>query len=68
MIAPNNKFLLDVEEMYCNHCVYITGHVLTGKFWTCCHCGNQQGKKKNFFESIKDKVNLAIFNRRKEKL
>lgn len=40
-----NKFLLEVEEMSCPSCEAITGHVMTGQYWTCCHCGHQIGKQ-----------------------
>lgn len=42
---PTNKFLLEVEEMACEKCDVVTGHIHTGKYWTCVHCGNQPGKK-----------------------
>lgn len=45
-MEKTNKFLLHVEEITCNYCSNLTGHVLTGKFWTCVICGNQLGKKK----------------------
>jgi hypothetical protein len=64
MSEPVNKFLLEVEEIYCTSCVHVTGHVLTGKYWTCCNCGNQQGKKKGFFRDFMDDINLAIFKRK----
>lgn len=43
-MKKENKFLLNVEEMKCDSCKAITGHVLTGKYWTCCNCGDQLGK------------------------
>lgn len=40
-----NKFLIEVEEMSCNKCQVVTGHLLTGKYWTCTICGKQLGNK-----------------------
>lgn len=45
-----NKYTLDVEEIYCEHCRAITGHALTGRYYTCVHCGYQQGKEKTTFK------------------
>lgn len=49
-----NKFTLQVDEMSCPICQVITGHVVTGKFWTCCNCGHQLGieKKLNFLQRL----------------
>lgn len=59
-----NKFLLEIEEIYCTECVNITGHIHTGDFWTCSICGNQQGKKKSVFKKFMDEINLTIFRRK----
>ena len=40
---PLNRFLLDTEEISCKQCQAITGHIHSGKYWTCVHCGNQIG-------------------------
>lgn len=48
MNEPVNKFLLEVEEMNCPECANVNGHVHTGKYWTCCNCGNQLRKEKKF--------------------
>lgn len=53
-----NKFLCEVEEMACKQCCVVTGHVHTGKYWTCVHCGNQQGKvKASWFKKFVKKFN-----------
>ena len=52
MNEPVNKFLLEVEEMNCTECANVNGHVHTGKYWTCCNCGNQLRKKKNLLMRI----------------
>lgn len=45
MSEPTNKFLCEVEEIACSKCFYITGHIHTGNYWTCVHCGYQIGKE-----------------------
>lgn len=47
-----NGFNLQAEEMKCNSCKAITGHILTGKYWTCYICGKQQNGKNNFFSKF----------------
>jgi hypothetical protein len=60
-MEPINKFLLEVEEMYCPECVNINGHVHTGKYWTCCICGNQLSKKKDKKENLFMRIINYIF-------
>jgi len=56
-----NKFLFEVEEMACEKCSAITGHVHTGKYLTCVHCGNQIGKtKKGWFKKFIKKFNKTL--------
>lgn len=58
------KFSMETEEVYCVDCVAVTGHVLTGKYWTCVHCGTQQGKKRPFWQRCEDKINFYFFKRK----
>jgi hypothetical protein len=60
-MKPINKFLLEVEEMYCPECVHINGHVHTGKYWTCFICGNQLSKKKDKKENLFMRIINYIF-------
>lgn len=58
-----NKYSLNVEELACESCRAVTGHVLTGKHWTCVHCSYQQGKEKTFLKEFWSDIKYAIFKR-----